>query len=113
MHCQKCCVPADTYTSILLLSYPWPFQLQPGQPHTAVQHSYEGERITWVPCGEVTEHPLECSNMTIPMEHFAPPDLTRAEEQDDHIPVFTIPLIRMRSRTATESILINPGRARR
>ncbi|KUI70887.1 hypothetical protein VM1G_06414 [Cytospora mali] len=70
------------------------------------QSHYEGELITWVPCGEAAGHPLECSKITVPMDHFAPQNLTRAVE---HGHIFTIPLIRMRSKNATESIFINPG----
>lgn len=100
---------AYSFALVLLLYFlrlQWPFYRQSGQPHTAVHHRYEGELITWVPCGVVKGHPLECSNISVPMDHFAPQNPSRAEEQDR---LFTIPLIRMRSENATESMIINPG----
>lgn len=67
---------------------------------------YEGERIFWEPCGEITGHPLECSDLFVPMDHFAPSNSSVESEIEK---VFTIPLIRMRAKNATQNLIINPG----
>lgn len=74
--------------------------------HGSNRVTYEGESISWEPCGEITGHPLECSNLTVPMNHFAPAKSSGAQEEDK---VFTIPLIRMRAKNATQNLIINPG----
>lgn len=67
---------------------------------------YEGERIFWEPCGEITGHPLECSDLFVPIDHFAPSNSSVESEIEK---VFTIPLIRMRAKNATQNLIINPG----
>ncbi len=69
--------------------------------------TYPGEHIAWTPCGTLANRTLECSTITVPMDHFntttAPPDLTKN---------FTIPLLRLRSPNPTPStrnLLLNPG----
>lgn len=62
--------------------------------------------MSWEPCGEITGHPLECSNVTVPMNHFAPANSSNASGKDE---VFIIPLIRMRAKNATQNLIINPG----
>lgn len=49
---------------------------------------------------------MECSNITVPIDHFGldSAGLRVGEEQ-----VFTIPLIRMRAKNATQNLVVNPG----
>lgn len=84
----------------------FPTRLLPIPCHDSTRVTYEGESISWEPCGEITGHPLECSNLTVPMNHFAPANSSAAQEEHK---VFTIPLIRMRAKNATENLIINPG----
>lgn len=81
-------------------------RLQPIPCHETAGVRYEGERIFWESCGEITGHPLECSDLIVPMNHFAPPNSSDADEEEK---VFTIPLIRMRAKNATQNLIINPG----
>ena len=69
--------------------------------------TYPGEHIAWTPCGTLANRTLECSTITVPMDHFntttASPNLTKN---------FTIPLLRLRSpnpTAATRNLLLNPG----
>ncbi|KAF3760325.1 alpha/beta-hydrolase [Cryphonectria parasitica EP155] len=62
---------------------------------------YEGEHIAWEACGEVAGRHVECSTISVPMDQF------NATNSGDK--VFTIPLIRMRGKNATQNLLINPG----
>jgi len=64
--------------------------------------TYPGEHISWTPCGALAEHDLECSTISVPMDHFT------ASNNDDG-KSFTIPLLRMRGKDATQNILLNPG----
>lgn len=85
------------------------FQVKLRRPvdcHEPTRITYEGESVSWEPCGEITGHALECSNITVPMNHFAPDNSSGADENDK---VFTIPLIRMRAKNATQNLIINPG----
>jgi pimeloyl-ACP methyl ester carboxylesterase len=74
-------------------------------PHGAHYPSalrYEGEHISWEPCGEVKGHPLECSTIDVPMDQF--------NAQNSGNQTFSIPLIRMRGgQNATRNLLLNPG----
>lgn len=63
--------------------------------------TYEGEKLTWEACGDVKGRAVECSTMTVPMDQF------NATNSGDR--VFTIPLIRMRGKNATQNLLLNPG----
>lgn len=64
---------------------------------------YAGESIKWEPCGEISKHPLECSSIPVPMDHF------NATNSGSH--TFDIPLIRLRAHDAGHgrNILLNPG----
>jgi pimeloyl-ACP methyl ester carboxylesterase len=62
--------------------------------------SYPGEHIKWEQCGELIGRPLECSSIDVPMDQFNPNDSNKT---------FTIPLIRLRGKNATQNLLINPG----
>lgn len=72
--------------------------------HEHARVTYEGESVSWEPCGEITGHPLECSNVIVPMNHFA-----NSSDANEDEKVFTIPLIRMRAKNATQNLIINPG----
>ena len=63
---------------------------------------YHGERITWAPCGSVGDRPVECSTITVPLDHFNASN----NDGDKH---FSIPLIRLRGKNATQNLLLNPG----
>ncbi|KAI1103915.1 alpha/beta-hydrolase [Jackrogersella minutella] len=63
--------------------------------------AYPDERITWSYCGDLGEHPLECSSIDVPMDQFS------AANSGDK--TFNIPLIRMRGTNATRNLLLNPG----
>ncbi|EGP87329.1 uncharacterized protein MYCGRDRAFT_86261 [Zymoseptoria tritici IPO323] len=62
---------------------------------------YAGEKISWEPCGDVSGRPVECSNITVPMDQF---DAANSGDK-----TFSIPLIRMRGKNATQNLLLNPG----
>jgi len=70
------------------------------QPQQIV-FSYPGEKVKWEPCGEITNHPVECSTIDVPMDHF---NATNSGNK-----TFSIPLIRLRARNATKNLLLNPG----
>lgn len=70
-------------------------------PHNHNLLRYEGENITWEGCGEIKGRPIECSTLTVPMDQF------NATNSGDK--VFTVPLIRMRGKDATQNLLLNPG----
>ncbi|PHH75999.1 hypothetical protein CDD80_1900 [Ophiocordyceps camponoti-rufipedis] len=66
-------------------------------------NKYPGENISWTPCGNTTQGtPLECSNITVPADQFAPKNQTSDLK-------FKIPLIRLRSKNGTKNLLFNPG----
>lgn len=65
------------------------------------RHQYEGEKIAWEACGDVEGRPVECSTITVPMDQF------NATNSGDK--VFTVPMIRMRGKDATQNLLLNPG----
>lgn len=65
------------------------------------RHSYEGEHISWETCGDISGRPVECSTITVPMDQF------NASNSGNR--VFTVPLIRLRGRNATQNLLLNPG----
>ncbi|KXG49091.1 Alpha/beta hydrolase fold-1 [Penicillium griseofulvum] len=64
---------------------------------------YTGEHITWEPCGDLHDRPLECSSIEVPIDQFAEKSNTTSSSG------FTIPLIRLRSENATQNLLLNPG----
>lgn len=84
----------------------FPFRLRPIPCHDSARVKYEGESLFWEACGEITGHPLECSDLVVPMNHFAPANSSNPKENEK---VFTIPLIRMRAKNATQNLIINPG----
>lgn len=65
------------------------------------RHSYEGEHISWETCGDISGRPVECSTITVPIDQF------NSSNSGDR--VFTVPLIRLRGRNATQNLLLNPG----
>ncbi|KAK9418419.1 putative Alpha/Beta hydrolase protein [Seiridium unicorne] len=62
---------------------------------------YPGEKITWEECGELIGRKLECSEIDVPMDQFNP--------ENSGNKTFSIPLIRLRGKDATQNILLNPG----
>lgn len=62
---------------------------------------YDGESIKWESCGELKGSSLECSSIDVPMDQF---DLKNSGDK-----TFTIPVVRMRGRNATQNLLLNPG----
>ncbi|KAJ6180952.1 hypothetical protein N7519_011413 [Penicillium mononematosum] len=72
--------------------------------HSSKTLKYSGEHITWEPCGDLHSKPLECSSIEVPIDQFA------AERPNSAKPKgFTIPLVRLRSKNATQNLLLNPG----
>ena len=74
--------------------------------------TYPGESITWTPCGTLASRPLECANITVPLDHFN----TTPTSPPLHTHNFTIPLLRLRSNKTTApndppipNLLLNPG----
>ncbi|KAK3998024.1 Alpha/Beta hydrolase protein [Cladorrhinum sp. PSN332] len=74
-------------------------------PHHSPQRKYDGEHVTWSLCGTLVDHDLECANLTVPMDQF---NATNNQPDNKN---FSIPLIRMRGKNATDNIniLLNPG----
>lgn len=64
-------------------------------------HTYAGEKISWKPCGDVSGRPLECSEIDVPMDQF---NATNSGNK-----TFSVPLIRLRAKNATQNLLLNPG----
>ena len=95
-------VIAGIVTCLALLHFHW-------RPHTIFRHSqrpthyhtYEGEHIKWEECGDLKGRPLECSSIDVPMDQF--------DAENSGNKTFSIPLIRMRGKNATQNILLNPG----
>lgn len=84
---------------VLVLTLPYLRPYFPLQRHAL---RYPGERIEWAPCGTLAGRDLECSTITVPMDHFNPDTAVNK--------VFTVPLLRMRSPNATATnLLLNPG----
>ncbi|KAK4222853.1 Alpha/Beta hydrolase protein [Podospora fimiseda] len=74
-------------------------------PHHPPQRKYDGEHITWTFCDNFFDHEVECANLTVPMDQF------NATNNGPDNKNFSIPLIRMRGKNATDNIniLLNPG----
>ncbi|KAK5651988.1 hypothetical protein OQA88_10891 [Cercophora sp. LCS_1] len=65
--------------------------------------TYAGESISWTACGTKEEPNLfECSSVDVPLDHFNASNNLNGRH-------FTIPLVRLRVKTATRNILFNPG----
>jgi pimeloyl-ACP methyl ester carboxylesterase len=62
---------------------------------------YAGEKIRWDACGDIKGHPLECSSISVPLDQF---DSVNSGNRS-----FSIPLIRLRGKNATQNLLLNPG----
>jgi pimeloyl-ACP methyl ester carboxylesterase len=62
---------------------------------------YPGEKITWEVCGELGGRKLECSEIDVPMDQYNP--------QNSGNKTFSVPLIRLRGKNATQNLLLNPG----
>ncbi|KAH8669000.1 Alpha/Beta hydrolase protein [Xylariales sp. PMI_506] len=62
---------------------------------------YPGEAILWEECGDLVGRKLECSEIDVPMDQFNPANSGNK--------TFSIPLIRLRGKNATQNILLNPG----
>lgn len=77
----------------------WPVFLP--TTNQSVTLKYNGEQISWEPCGFFKGNPAECSNVDVPMDQF--------NQSNSENRTFTIPLIRMRGMNATQNILLNPG----
>jgi hypothetical protein len=92
------------WTWMQITAYIRPYYPDFNRPPEPITHP--GEHIAWLPCGTLANRTLECANLTVPMDHFAPashtPDLTKN---------FTIPLLRLRSPdpNVTTNLLLNPG----
>ncbi|EFQ96695.1 hypothetical protein MGYG_08619 [Nannizzia gypsea CBS 118893] len=76
--------------------------IQSRQPSKGDKLTYPGEKVKWEPCGQVEDRPLECSSITVPKEHFNTNNANNNE-------TFSIPLVRMRGKNATQNLLVNPG----
>lgn len=63
--------------------------------------TYAGEKIEWQRCGELIDRDLECSSIDVPMDHF---NATNSGNK-----TFSIPLIRLRGKNATQNLFLNPG----
>jgi len=88
--------------AILYVVWPGCAIFRHDQHHQNKQYlMYEGEHIQWEVCGEINGRSLECSSIDVPVDQF--------DAQDVGDRMFSIPLIRLRGRNATQNILLNPG----
>jgi pimeloyl-ACP methyl ester carboxylesterase len=88
--------------SILHLVWHLPCWIFPYSKHCGTPtFSYPGEKISWHHCGELVNRTLECGTLSVPMDHF------NATNSGDK--VFSLSLLRIRGRNATQNILFNPG----
>lgn len=78
----------------------------PLDPEPFEPHRYEGEHIDWVSCGDIDGRALECTNLTVPMDHF---NATTATISSASSKTFTLSLVRLRGHNATQNLLLNPG----
>jgi len=62
---------------------------------------YPGEHISWQACGDLNGRPFECSEINVPMDQFNPDKSGNK--------TFSIPIIRLRGKNATQNLLLNPG----
>ncbi|KAH8900957.1 alpha/beta-hydrolase [Thozetella sp. PMI_491] len=85
-----------TIAGLALLQVVWGQLRRPGR-----EIRYAGEHISWTPCGTVADRQLECSSLDVPMDQF---NATNSGSK-----TFSLPLIRLRGRNATQNILLNPG----
>ncbi|KAH8668827.1 Alpha/Beta hydrolase protein [Xylariales sp. PMI_506] len=77
-----------------------PLDLRLNSKHDA-SVTYPGEQIAWKPCGQSGNRSLECSTITVPMDHF--------NASNSGNKTFSVPLIRLRNPNATLNLFVNPG----
>ncbi|AEO68333.1 uncharacterized protein THITE_2155273 [Thermothielavioides terrestris NRRL 8126] len=97
---------AALFLAICLVSY----RVAHGHGDSPPAVTYPGEQIAWTPCGTLANRTLECSAITVPMDQF------NASNNQPGNKNFTIPLLRLRSPSATTAagartpnLLLNPG----
>ncbi|EME40068.1 hypothetical protein DOTSEDRAFT_74809 [Dothistroma septosporum NZE10] len=84
-----------TFAALALIGYDWRHIA-----HSSAQQ--DTQNMSWSSCGDVSGRPLECANITVPMDHF---DAANSKDK-----TFSIPLIRLRgAKDAKQYILLNPG----
>ncbi|RYP35443.1 hypothetical protein DL767_003850 [Monosporascus sp. MG133] len=84
-----------------LIHSSWRPLINPSRCHENLL-TYHGEHISWETCGELSNgRPLECSNIDVPMDQFNP--------ENSGNKTFSIPLIRLRGKNATQNLILNPG----
>ncbi|KAJ3535911.1 hypothetical protein NM208_g6938 [Fusarium decemcellulare] len=64
------------------------------------RHTYPGENISWEPCGNIKDRPLECSSIQVPIDQF---------NENASNKTFTVPIIRLRGKDGSKNLLLNPG----
>ncbi|KAK4143501.1 Alpha/Beta hydrolase protein [Dichotomopilus funicola] len=102
-------ITVSLLTYAVLIKVPTSHNGNNNNPNDPQPTLYPGETIPWAPCGAIADRPLECANLTVPMDHFANPPTSIAYPS---FKTFTIALVRLRSRNPTPStrnLLINPG----
>ncbi|KAI0133018.1 Alpha/Beta hydrolase protein [Xylariales sp. AK1849] len=62
---------------------------------------YPGEHILWRVCGDLKGRDLECSELDVPMDQF--------DAENSGNKTFSLPLIRLRGKNATQNLILNPG----
>jgi pimeloyl-ACP methyl ester carboxylesterase len=87
-------------TVLALLRYPWR-SVQHRQHCHDERPRYAGEKIDWEACGDIKGRPLECSTIDVPLDQF--------DTENSGNRTFSIPLIRLRGKNATQNLLLNPG----
>lgn len=63
--------------------------------------TYQGETLVWTDCGNIAGRKLECSRITVPIDHF------HADSQP-HLS-FDLPLIRLRGDDGSRNLFVSPG----
>jgi pimeloyl-ACP methyl ester carboxylesterase len=66
--------------------------------------TYPGEHISWMPCGDVTGHLMECSSMKVPIDHF--------NKANSGNKTFNLSVVRLRGNNTngnSKNIFYNPG----
>lgn len=87
-----------------LFQFPWRTTWKPHHHCDAAfdgKFKYPGEQITWEECGDLIGRKLECSEINVPMDQFS--------SKNSGNKTFSIPLIRLRGKNATQNVLLNPG----
>jgi pimeloyl-ACP methyl ester carboxylesterase len=89
-----------TLSFLTLLRFPLPSGRHGRQCHKP-KLQYAGEKIHWEVCGDINGRPLECSSINVPLDQF--------DSDNSGNRSFSIPLIRLRGKNATQNVLLNPG----